>query len=104
MMAAKENQRCFNCGELGHFLNNCPVRATIQDRHRHPKWPQQQLSYQQRSGNSQESAGWPCTSTANRKPFRPTLPTISEQENQIPAHIQTTSHTEQFRWEPAASW
>lgn len=112
VVAAKDNQGCFCCKELGHFLKDCPDRDSITDfRYRNP-WHQQWSSYQMCPGSSQQTVEWPHVTISNLKLSHSALPTILEQsENWPPASsaseilTQTpqTSHTGQFRLGPNAS-
>ncbi|KAF4804272.1 hypothetical protein TURU_008864 [Turdus rufiventris] len=79
VVAAKDNQQCFYCGELGHFLKDWPEKDSVTDRRYRNLWHQQQSSRQPRPGNFQWSPEQPHATTSNQKPSCSALAAIWQQ-------------------------
>lgn len=119
VVAAKENQRCYHCGDIEHFINYCPdYMFTLEDGQRGHQWLRSNPNALWQSGNGQQSVRQPCTMTPNAWPCRSSRPTCTSNGEQgeqfphgpkVPAHkvppsFEETEFTWRYRWEPATNW
>ncbi|TRZ16328.1 hypothetical protein HGM15179_010791 [Zosterops borbonicus] len=110
IVAAKDNQSCFNCGYFGHFLKDCPKRLSLENNEKDHYWLCANPNKWWQSGNGQQSMGWPHMMTSNGRPLPPTVPTSTsgeerkKKDQKIPPEMQKIQHTPRHRQEPAANW
>ncbi|RMB91381.1 hypothetical protein DUI87_32172 [Hirundo rustica rustica] len=92
VVAAKENQRCFNCGEYRHFMVECPQKQDIQDIRRDHDWLHNNTKKWWWSGNSQPSADQHRVKTSNAQPpcfHCTTSPFGEDTKDQFPHGLKT---------------
>ncbi|KAF4795799.1 hypothetical protein TURU_090081 [Turdus rufiventris] len=108
--ASKDNACRFYCGELGHFIKDCPEKAPTQNPHTNYQKPQKQQRYQQRLGNFQKSVVKAPNSDNKSKAVSHPVPPVKNGEHHsplpqgIPDYIKGIQHTERYRWEPGTRW
>lgn len=117
-VAAKENQRCFNCREFSHLMVECPQKPGLTDSRRDHQWLRTNPNAWWWLGNGQQSAGWPRAMTPNAQPSHFTHPTNTSSKGKkdqfshgpqipspkVPLEMKQTRFTPTYRWEPATNW
>lgn len=111
VVAAKENQRCFNCGSYRHFITECPEKEAVVDvccdwlRKNPKKWWQ--------SGNAQQRTDQRRAKTPNAQPPHFCCPVRAQDNNEedqfphrlkiqsskVPREVRRTTFMPRYRWE-----
>lgn len=84
VIASKENSRCFNCGDFGHFIAECPGKGTVIDSRQDHQWLADNPKWWWGRKNSQAGVGQHCATTSNAQPNQPMLETAEVQKSQFP--------------------
>lgn len=97
VIAAKDKQRCFNCGEFRHFIAECPEKKAVIDRHKDHKWlhqnPNKWWGRTEQPSHSSEMRNEDQFPHGTKIPVQKLHPATKE-----------TSFTPRYRWEPSVSW